>query len=68
MQSGTDRPLTQIARTAAQYGLIIGALLAMASGGSKPIAEWIGMIFGGAVWAVALTVPVVWIKRKLFKS
>ena len=67
MQSDTPRPILQIAKTAAQYGLVIGALLAIVSGGSKPIAEWFGMILGGAVWAVVLVVPVVWIKRKFFK-
>ena len=67
MQNGENRPFIQIAKTAAQYGLVIGALLAIVSGGSKPIFEWIGMVLGGAVWAVVLTVPVVWIKRKLFK-
>lgn len=68
MQNGEPKSLTQISKTAAQYGLVIGALLAIFSGGSKPIAEWIGMILGMAIFSVIFTVPVVWIKRILFKS
>lgn len=67
MHNGTPRPLVQVVKTAAQYGLVIGLLFAIVSGGSKPVIEWIGMVLGGAVWAIVLTVPVVWIKRKLFK-
>jgi Mg/Co/Ni transporter MgtE len=70
MQNNAERPLSQIAKTAAQYGLVIGVLLAIFSGVTKPLLFWegVGMVLGGPLWAVVLTVPVVWIKRKLFKS
>ena len=66
MQNDAPRPLLQVAKTAAQYGAVIGALLAIFSGGSTPILERIGMVLGGPIWAVVLTLPVVWIRRKLF--
>lgn len=77
MKNDAVRSLTRIAKTAAQCGLLIGALLALISAARSllvsgeawywlKIGEWIGMVLGGAVWAVVLTVPVVWTKRKLF--
>jgi hypothetical protein len=37
MQSDTPRPILQIAKTAAQYGLVVGALLAIVSGGAEDL-------------------------------